>query len=210
MVEASRSPAIADVQEFHRSDLGEVYVPRGGSLSIADLDACRQGYEMPSGWEKYTSMGVDVGTKLHVVIREELPKGKAGRALYIGTVGDRQALDELIARYNVTGCLIDGLPEQRLASEFRDRHKAEVWLAYYDRRQGDHDYEWAKGMIHINRTLALDELFERFRRRELALPKEARRLGGRVKAGWVNTIASSRPSKGSWNRMVRPTGAHGT
>ena len=183
MVHASTSPGISEVQEFYRSDLGQVYIPPGGSLTIAHLDACRQNYTLPEGSKEPTSMGIDVGAKLHVVIREQLDEDQVGKALFIGIVSELSDFDALMARYNVKACLIDALPEMRLAREFQERHNTVVWRAYYDRRQGDHEKDWGDKAYHINRTLAIDETMQLFRRSQLPLPSNARDLGGRISGG---------------------------
>jgi len=184
MIYASEDTTPAGQREFQNSDLGETFVPPGGQLSYGDLDACRSDYEMPSGWEEDADMGVDVGSKLNVVIRRR-PVGGWTRALFIGEVDSFEQLDTLMTRYDVRRCVVDALPEERLAREFARRWQRKVWLAYYDRRDGDH--QWDKSgevaIVHINRVEALEEMFDRFHKGLAELPKDARRLGGRMRDG---------------------------
>ncbi len=74
MTEASRSRALHDVREFYNSDLGEVYSPPGGGLSLDELDRCRRDYRFEQYSGEACVMGVDVGRLLHVVIREAPPR----------------------------------------------------------------------------------------------------------------------------------------
>jgi hypothetical protein len=184
MIAASEYTTPSGLREFHNSDLGETFVPPGGRLSYGDLDACRGDYEMLDGWEENTYMGVDVGTKLQVVVRQRLDEDRT-RALFIGEVDSFEDLDGLMTRYHVDRCVVDALPEQRLAREFAKRWRSESWVALYDRHEGGHQWDSDGGVstVHINRIEALEEMFDRFHRGLAQLPRDARRLGGRVRDG---------------------------
>ena len=131
-------------------------------------------------------MGVDVGMKLHVVIRRHLEENRT-RALFIGEVDTFEELSELITRYDVRRCVIDAQPELHKTREFARAWPRKVWLAFYDREHGDHEWVRGKGgdasVVHVNRTQALDEMFDLFRQGKAELPSNARRLGGRVQHG---------------------------
>ncbi len=133
-----------------------------------------------------TYMGVDVGIKLHVVIRQRL-EGDRTRALFIGEVDTFEELGELITRYNVRRCVIDALPDIHKAREFARARPRKVWLAYYDRQDADHLWVKGKGSdvatVHINRVQALGEMFDLFHKGKAELPSDARHLGGRVQHG---------------------------
>jgi len=186
MVYESQATTPAALQEFHNSDLGETFVPPGGRISIDTLDRCRRDYELPGGADTDTYMGVDVGLKLHVVIRQRLGEDRS-RALFIGEVDTFEELGRFIERYRVHRCVLDALPESHKAREFARRWHPKVWRAYYDRQEGDH--EWDRGgqagenTVHINRVQALDEMFDRFHQAKAELPSKARHLGGRVENG---------------------------
>lgn len=131
-------------------------------------------------------MGVDVGIKLHVVIRQRLDDNRT-RALFIGEGGTFEELGELITRYDVRRCVIDALPDIHKAREFARARRQKVWLAYYDRQDSDHHWVKGKGSdvptVHINRVQALDEVFDLFHMGKAELPSDARHLGGRVEGG---------------------------
>jgi len=184
MIDASEDTTPSGLREFHNSDLGETFVPPGGQLSYGDLDACRGDYEMPDGWEEKTYMGVDVGTKLHVVVRQRLDEDRTC-ALFIGEVDSFEELDGLMTRYHVDRCVVDALPEQRLAREFAKRWRSDSWVALYDQYEGGHHWDSAGEVstVHINRIEGLEEIFDRFHRGLAGLPRDARRLGGRVRDG---------------------------
>jgi hypothetical protein len=82
--------------------------------------------------------------------------------------------------YQVRTCVVDALPETRKAREFAERWKSKVYLAYYGRQEGDH--QWAKdsdgvNSVHTDRAQILDEMFDRFKRGASELPANARELG---------------------------------
>ena len=193
MIEASEATTPAALLEFQNSDLGEAFLPPGGGVSVDVLDRCRE-----DGVEEYAGqpceMGVDVGFKLHVVVREARKRrdenedeGRPAHLWFVAELDTFQELDGLMNRFNVERCVIDAQPETRLAREFAVRHRRRVWLARYDRREPGHERVRGRGheasICHVNRAEALDEMFERFRRRVVTLPLNARGLGGRVKEG---------------------------
>ncbi len=132
-------------------------------------------------------MGVDVGTHLHVVVRSHADGEGRTRALFIGEVEHFSDLDDLIGRYGVRRSVIDALPEGHGAREFA-RRRSSVCLSYYDHEHGDHAWERADAagvrIVHVNRTLALEAMFQRFHDGKAELPRDARRLGGRVRDGF--------------------------
>ena len=197
MIEASEATTPFAVQEFQNSDLGEPFVPPGGSTSIDEIDRCRAEYDLDEYAGEPCFMGVDVGLKLHVIVREVIDRpdigggryGEApsGRLWFAAEVDSFEELHGLLERFNVEYCLIDALPDQHSARQFSLHYRRRVWLAQYGRQQPGHERK--KGSHRepdryvINRTEALDALYQRFNDGSAILPRKARRLGGRVKAG---------------------------
>jgi hypothetical protein len=70
LIDASTATTPAALQEFHNSDLGEVYAAKDSGLSRDILDRCRGDYSLDDYRGEDCVMGVDVGRVLHVVIRE--------------------------------------------------------------------------------------------------------------------------------------------
>ncbi len=188
MVYESQATAPSALQEFKNAVLGETFVPPGGQLTLDVLDRCRRDYTIPDGSKEQTSMGVDVGTKLHVVIRQGSgEKGQPSRAVFIGEIDSFDELSQIARRYNVWGAVIDALPEQRSAIEFaRNGGCPNVSLAYYGRTDPGHesDYENGVRVYQINRTQALEEMFHAFQTEAAELPENARLLCGRVRDGF--------------------------
>ena len=103
----------------------------GGGLSLDEIDRCRRDYTLEEYAGQPCDMGVDVGAKLHVVIREHVydddawPEDarrdrteRAPRLWFARTVEDFDDLDDLMERFNVCHGVIDALPETRMASDF--------------------------------------------------------------------------------------------
>lgn len=173
LISASLAADHSSLQQFYNSDLGVSYVPPGGFLSMRDLDACcRPGLYLATQVSD-CNMGVDVGTKLHVVIREK----RDGRYVLVAVlvVDNFEDLEPLMRIYDVKSCVIDASPDLRKALEFARQHPRDVLLCYYGRKNRDHDWS-QEGEVHANRTVALDETFSRFREGINLLPENGRDL----------------------------------
>lgn len=133
-------------------------------------------------------MGVDVGSRLHVAVREHLPEserdGRESPLWFAGIVG-WDDLDGLMERFNIRHCVIDGNPEAYTTRQFALRHRSRTWLAYCGRREsGTRQQRGESGDPHscqINRTEAMDAVMQRVRDGLATLPSETRGLGGLVR-----------------------------
>lgn len=162
-------------------------MPPGGRLTLDVLDRCRRDYTMPEGCGEKTYMGVDVGLKLHVVVRQPLDERRTrSRAVFIGEVDSFHELYLLIQRYRVYTAVVDAHPEQHQAVEFaRKGPCSRVGLAYYGRSDPGHETVRENGMwvFRLNRTQALEEMFHSFQTEAAELPRDARALGRYVREG---------------------------
>ncbi len=186
MVRESEETSPAALQEFQNSVLGETFVPPGGRLTLDVIDRCRRDYVMLASSFADTYMGVDVGTRMHVVIRERISEEPlVTRAVFIGEVATLEELLGLAARYHVQAAVIDAQPEQRLAIEFAQSSDFEGAIAFYNRYEPGHESGWENRVRveRLNRTQALEELFQSFQLAQTELPQDARRAGGRVRDG---------------------------
>jgi hypothetical protein len=119
--------------EFYRSDLGIAYAPADSRITAAMLQKLAVDYDERAfalmKWTR-TTMGIDVGAKLHYRIDST---GEDGRR-YIRAVGavDRWAeLSALMDRYKVRSCVVDAHPELHKAKEWAEKFKGRVRRAYY-------------------------------------------------------------------------------
>jgi hypothetical protein len=183
IIRESEAPTPIEEQQFQNQVLGEVYLSTSGGLTPHTLDACRQSYRLSDYKGQLCHMGIDVGKVLHVVIREA---ADPWRLWNVADVDDFASLDPLMKAFQVQRCVIDSLPEMHAAANFVLAHP-EAWLADYGRTAPGHDAVRGShrdpNRIHVNRTEALEGVTFRFVQRALALPAEARQLGGATRDG---------------------------
>jgi hypothetical protein len=139
------------------------------SLDQDTLDNCRREYVLHPGSGSVVC-GVDVGSVLHVVIREVLPGGDRP-ARFIGEVPEFEDLAQLLNMHGVRRCVIDALPEKRKAREFQaaqqDRTDRKVWLAYYQTQKSNKKKapvraSAADKAVLLDRTWTLDMMLALF------------------------------------------------
>ena len=192
MIEASQAPTPLGRQEFYNSDLGEPFTLPGGGLSPDVLDRCRQEYTFADYAGQQCVMGVDVGLKLHVVVRE-LPEGWRSdparpRPLWVADIlDDFEELEPIAERFNVAAVVLDADPEVRKVTEFVKAHKGPARAARYNRFEPGYELvpsgHGRPRMIRLHRVEAIDRALGRFHEGVAALPSDARNLGGSVRTG---------------------------
>lgn len=178
LIEASQKTAAHEIQEFYNSDLGLPHVPEGGQLSMDLIDACREDFVCPET-AKDCTMGVDVGTYLHIRISAVGVDGTR-RAVFIGRARQFEELDQLMGRFQVRQCVIDALPEQRKALEFCERWARRAVRCFYEDNPESRK-EWLtltpeEHKLTVHRTMACDYMLDSFIQRRNKLPKNARDL----------------------------------
>lgn len=149
---------------------GEPYAAKGQKVELGSLLGLKEGYPLPP-LGKACSMGVDVGTVLHVRISERAEGGRK-RAVYIGTVPEFDDLDPLMKAYDVACAVVDALPETRKAREFVSRFKRRAFMAYYATDPKAAPEEWDEGerVVNLARTSACDSVMSRISGGGLLLP----------------------------------------
>lgn len=168
-------------RETTNQDLGEVYVPDGGQLTDQVLDATKREYGHGPRPGARCYAGIDVGSILHMVIREA-PDPETGerKQLYAGEVSWEEAGRQL-RLYKPTTVVIDGLPETRMARDFADSFPRNmVWLCYYNdgagsNQKGDYaQWKYKEGTVIADRTRSLDEMYARIYEGVNTLPGHAK------------------------------------
>ena len=134
LVRASTEPEEARRQAFANKDLGEEYAAEDAWLSTAFIEAAQRDYVCPTSYngDNPVTMGVDVASVRNLNVRiSQHVGGDMKVALFLGEVEDFAALDELMVRYRVNICAIDGQPERRSAAHFAERFAGRVYLINY-------------------------------------------------------------------------------
>lgn len=164
-------------RETWNQDLGLPYVAEGGQLTDTHLDTLRRDYSHGTS-PKRCYMGIDVGSVLHCVIREE-PDSETGerRQLFAGELSWDEAA-RVIKQYNPVAVVIDGLPETKAARDLQAAFPSgKVWLCYYSGVEQKEDYAiWKRteGAVNADRTRSLDEMYSRVYEGKNTLPGNAR------------------------------------
>lgn len=176
-------------QEFNNSKLGNAYVVKGARIEDQDIVACIGSYPMQStaSAERLITMGVDVGTSLHVEIDEwtidgfgpDINTNARPRVIHITKVRNFEDLDSLMRDFQVLAAVIDMFPERRKAKEFADRFYGYVRLCFYGRGQAsktiavkDTENIIDDFQITVDRTSWLDLSLGRFQRKRILVPRD--------------------------------------
>lgn len=114
-------------------------------------------------------LGCDVGAVLHASVG--LWAGEALRIELLVSLREWSDLAQLMDQHAVATAVVDAGPETLGARSFAARFPGRVWLSRYD-HEGEPMHRWdhPQGVVHTNRTMALDDLRDRIRRRQLVFP----------------------------------------
>ena len=161
-------------ETFYRQDLGQPFTSPESRLTPEILDSCVKHWRPQL--LRLNVMGIDVGSKLHVVVR-----GRLEERWYLFeafTVDSFEEIEGCFECYRIRCCVVDALPETREARRFQKAHHGKVWLAQYTRGGLDADWNWDDGLVRAPRTLIMDETLRRFREGAYVLPPAVRTLAG--------------------------------
>jgi phage terminase large subunit GpA-like protein len=187
--------ALADeskMQAFYNDVLGLAYTSKGAKLTEAILEYAVGDYGKCTKHPGPTYMGVDVGKVYNVEIRT-----KDNRVIYIDAFPDTKQLDELMVKFSVDCCVIDGLPETRTATEFAERHSGKVFLCYYtdNDKLPEFDVQPEKMMVTAHRTQSLDASHS-----DIVLKKVSFYRGALSIPDWVDQMTA--PTRVQEERLV--------
>ncbi len=176
------------LQEFFRSDLGLPYEPKGARVTDAMLKQLSTGLPnglLPTGvrWRNVT-MGVDQGSPRFWYRISGVGPDNVRHVLAMGyVVGDSeqnvwQKLSDLMEVWHVRNCVVDIGPEMNASAEWAEKHKGKVLRASYpttakaltgrlfrlpaeEPDDADKSEEQAANVVQVNRTMAMDAVFNR-------------------------------------------------
>lgn len=147
--------------EFYNLWLGEAWADARSRLTVEAVLALCGDQGMASSSQDPSSMGVDQGKGLHVVIGGRRRSDPPGEIKYVGQHRDFEELDALMKDFRVTCCVIDAMPETRAARAFAERHRGRVFLNYYNEHQkGSYKWNEQELIVQCNRTESLDASHE--------------------------------------------------
>jgi hypothetical protein len=160
-----------NLQDFYNLKIGSAYIEAENRLGVEEvLYLCGSG-GIESSNPGPCSMGVDQGKDLHVVIgRRGLDRPDS--LIHLGVYRDWEELDRLMDVFKVQRCVVDALPETRNARAFAERHRAKVYLNYYQIGvKGGTAWNDKDFTVACNRTESMDESHNQVLFRKLFLPK---------------------------------------
>ncbi len=136
------------------------------------LALCQEVPERPPGQGAFC-MGVDTGRDLHVVVLWQSYEEPRQRVLvHLAVCHDFAELAELMKRFPVGRCVIDGLPETHATREFARAHAGRVFMNFFNEGQrGSAKWDPKEFRVLVNRTEALDASREAVRERKFVIPR---------------------------------------
>ena len=188
-------------QEMWNSDFGEVHEVKGARVKDEDILACQEftqsismAFNLRPKIQPGTlvTMGVDPGAEIHYEICSWHPVQQSQsnvthtkyssdisfafipRLIDYGSVREFDYLDDLMRKWQVRGCCIDGETEKRLGLEFAYRFPGFVHLVFYVEGVSARNLnEWAnEPSMSVDRTSWLDLSLGRFRTHKILLPAD--------------------------------------
>jgi hypothetical protein len=154
--------------------LGQGYVEVEARLEMQDVLALCGVNVMSYSDPGPCAMGVDQGSKLHVIIGKKHRSDGDAHIVYACICDSWEDLDELLTRYNVDQCVVDGLPEQSSAKKFAERHWGKIYLNYYNKKMTGRTQWNAKDLtVSENRTESLDNSQQYVTKGWLHMPRKS-------------------------------------
>jgi hypothetical protein len=159
--------------QFYRLKIGIPWVDLERRLDMASVLSLCGDEPMLDRSDKPCTMGVDTGRALHVVILKQDPSNDQRQILiHLGVYREFEQLDELMRRFKVDRCVIDGLPETHATRQFAERHGGNVHLNFFKETQrGAIKWDWREHKVEVNRTEALDASRAAIREKRVILPR---------------------------------------
>lgn len=160
--------SVSKIANFHRMALGEAYDSIGDGFSRGTLELIAANYDPLNFWDYdedcVTTCGVDVGAMFHIQVSRRI--NGVRYLFYKNAVKDKQDVFEILRRFNVTICVIDVMPETRIAKEIREMMPhGIVYVANFGMNcagQANDETDWLKidhavCALKCDRTITFDE-----------------------------------------------------
>ena len=163
------------MQVFYNSALGLTFAGAGSKINDDMLNACKEDYTMPATSQHPCVMGVDVGKRLNVVVREILP-GEKFRLVFAGTLREFEDLDHLFSRFNIVGYVIDAMPETRKSIEWAKKKPGRGWMCRYNQGLTEVGQNVDDRIVTADRTMLMDRVLKFYRNRNYVNPRNAQSL----------------------------------
>ena len=165
-------PPNGNLSEVMNSKLAKAHIAAENRLTVSEVLALCSDETSKQSDTGPCFMGVDVGRLLHVVIGKR-HIGKAGQIVHVGKYEKFSDLNSLMRKFNISRCVIDALPETRLAREFANQHRGKVFCCFYQEHQkGSYNWNERELTVSANRTESLDASHNELSKGDIVLPAE--------------------------------------
>lgn len=167
---------------LYNADLGLPYNAEGSKITRSLLDRTKAEYTLDifNGNAKELNqdsicfMGVDVGAKLNVVIRQYVSLTNKLRLIYAGEVDNYEDIERLYNRFYIKFGIIDAMPENRLSKKIV-ASLSNMFMCYYENNKKDGIDGYNK-IISVERTAHLDAVLEYFTLQTNEIPRNAHEI----------------------------------
>lgn len=106
-----------------------------------------------------------------MILRDDPDEDEREHLVHLAVCHEFAELDQLMKRFRVSTCVIDGLPETHATRAFAQRHGG-VYLNFFNENQrGSPKWDPENRMVSVNRTEALDASRMAIRDRKVVLPR---------------------------------------
>jgi hypothetical protein len=154
------------IAQAYNQALGLSYEPKGATITVEDLYACKGQHSAPFKAEEGIYLGVDVGRVLHFW---GMTKDK--RVVLIST-GSWDDLRRILREWKVKVCVIDALPELEAVSQIVSEFRGKVFACYYNstKMEAGKYHKFGIGKVEVNRTASLDASTALIMNQDIVLP----------------------------------------
>lgn len=169
-------------KDFYNLTLGQAYAHSSQQVTKDMLDGCIDGrmqIRSSAVMAEQTTMGVDQGDELYVVISKWNKRGQR-QVIYANVLGIKtgfKTLRRYMKQFKVRCCVIDALPNHLASMEFAANYPGKVWCAHYVQGQRSSIAVWKPNpkerewQVNLNRTDALQQSLEQIINDQLRIPK---------------------------------------
>lgn len=189
------------LRAFFNQNLGLPYTAPGDKITPELLDKLRvAGYSMGGIPNSALSIGIDVGTVIHVWCWH-FDRDKRKMLWQLRAYREWNDLDKFLGSLTSWRGVIDAHPEKSKAYDLAMKYHGKLWIGFSsDRPQAHEMANFAQlkhdepGHVTIDKTMALDTLVQDMLKGNVILPPDARELGEQM---------SSKPYNGVYHQMTQ-------
>lgn len=123
--------------------------------------------------KNWTTMGVDVASSRNLHVRISTLEDNGRRGVFIREVENFNEVAHLIDRFQVNCCLVDSMPERRMAGGLVQRYPGRVFLVAFSGTQKDIlKVDPDTAMVTVRKVEAIDAMVEQLRAGRNYLPQD--------------------------------------